>query len=191
MSDPTAIDQAVALLELQTELAFKHGLDLAQRTFWVNGEINEKMLKHVDACLNILENQSGKSVTMKISSMGGSSYDAVAIVSRMQSSKCKVHTEAHGCVMSAATLILAAGKKRSMSQYATFMFHESSYTVSGRHSENKAWVAQFDAEEQVWAEQMSKLSQKDQEYWAELGKHTDKFLTPSELLESGVIDRIF
>ena len=36
----SSIDTAVILLELQAELALKYGLDLKQRSFWINGTID-------------------------------------------------------------------------------------------------------------------------------------------------------
>lgn len=189
--DASAVDTAVALMELQAELALKHGLNVPKRSFWINGTIDMKMLKHVDACLGLLEHQNSKHITIKLSSLGGECYSALAIVSVLKKSKCKVHIEAHGAIMSAATLILAAGDKRSISRYASFMLHESSYTVGGRHSEVQAWVEQFEKEEDVWAAWMSKLSGTDQDYWKNLGKHVDKFLTPEQLKELGVVDSIF
>ena len=191
MADNSVLSHAVELLGLQAELCLKHGLDLHSRSIQMVGPINDKMFKFVDGALNILEQQSREGITIKISSFGGDCYAALAIISRMKKSTCNVHTEAHGCVMSAATLILAAGKKRSMSEYATFMFHETAYEVGGRHSEVQAWVANFEREERTWSDIMEKLTGTDSNYWLELGKHTDKFLTPQELLDKGVIDKVF
>ena len=187
----SSIDTAVILLELQAELALKYGLDLKQRSFWINGTIDSKMLKHVDACLSLLEGQSRSAITLKLSSLGGECYSALAIVSRISKSKCKVNIEAHGSVMSAATLVLASGKSRAISQYATFMHHEASYSVGGRHSEVQAWVEQFEKEEKVWSSWMAKLTGTPADYWLGLGKHTDKFLTPEQLKQLGVVDKIF
>lgn len=185
------LDSVVAAKELLIESAFKYNIDFKQRSFWINGEINGKMLKHVEACLAILEADSNKTVTVRINSPGGYCYDALAIISRIRSSKCRIKTEGHGHIMSAATLILACGHKRSISKYASFMYHEASYAVGGRHTEAKAWVTQYEHEEQVWSEAMASFTKKPADYWLELGKHTDKFLTPDQLVETGVVDKIF
>lgn len=191
MAEPQISHQAIDLLALQADMCLKHGIDFYSRTIQLIGPITDKTFKQVDAALSILERQSGAAITIRISSLGGECYAALAIVSRMRSSKCKVHTEAHGSIMSAATLILAAGRKRSMSSFATFMFHEAAYNVGGRHSEVQAWVEQFEREEQTWSKIMEKLTGTEASYWATLGKHTDKFFTPEALLEKGVIDKVF
>jgi len=186
-----SIDSVVAIKELQAELALKYNLDYQQRSFWINGEINDKMLKHVEGCLSLLEADSHKAITIRINSSGGEAYAALAIVSRIRASKCSVRTEGHGHIMSAATLILACGYKRTISKLASFMYHEASYWVGGRHSEAKAWVEQFEREEKNWAEAMASFTSKDSDYWLELGRHTDKFFTPTELVELGVVDKVF
>jgi ATP-dependent protease ClpP protease subunit len=186
-----SLDQVVAIRELQAELAFKHGVDTQQRSFWITGEINDKMLKHVEGCLAILENDSSKAITIRINSGGGECYAALAIVSRMQSSKCKIKTEGHGHIMSAATLILAAGYKRSISKWASFMWHEPTYGVYDRQSNAEAWVEQYKKELQNWCELMASLSNHDSDFWMEKGKHTDKFFSPEQLLELNIVDKVF
>ena len=191
MAGAEHITTAAEVFMLQAELLLKYNLDVAKRTFWIMGEINTKTLKHVDACLSILETQGRQKVTIKLCSEGGEVDEALAIVSRMQRSPCKVRVEAHGQCMSAATAILAIGSKRSVSKYVTFMFHEASYGIEGKHSEIKPWIAQFDKSEATWAALMAEHSNKDASFWLEQSKHTDKFLTPAQLLEYGVVDEIF
>lgn len=186
-----SIETLVALKELQAELALKHGLDFNQRSFWITGEISEKTLKHVEGCMSLLENDGSRTITVRINSGGGYCYDALAIISRLRASKCRIKTEGHGHIMSAATLLLACGHKRSISKWASFMYHEASYAVGGRHTEAQAWVAQYANEERVWAEAMASFTKMDADYWRELGKHTDKFFTPTELIELGVVDKVF
>lgn len=186
----TQLDTAVALLELQAELLFKQTLNLRERSFWITGEINDKTLKHVEACLGLLESENSKAITIRINSGGGECYPAAAIISRLRSSNCTIKTEGHGHVMSAACAILACGRKRSIAETCSFMFHESGYGVDGRHSEVKAWVEQFEREQLIMAKQMARFSSQPAEFWVEAGKHTDKFFSPSELIEMGVVDKV-
>lgn len=184
-------DTTIQLLDLQMSMLMEHGIDIPSRTIQLFSEIDEKAFKFIDAALTLLENHSKKQVTIKINSPGGSVYDALAIIGRMKASPCKITTEGYGSVMSAATVILAAGEKRRMSRYSMFMWHEHSYDTGGRHSEVKAWVRQFDKEEEQWSQIMAEFSKKDAEFWKSLGKYTDKFFSAQELLEAGVIDEVF
>lgn len=93
--------------------------------------------------------------------------------------------------MSAATLILAAGRSRRISKYATFMHHESAYDLSGKHSELKHMVRQMDFEEDQWAAWMSEMTNQPFEFWRNQGRLLDLYLTPEKCLELGVADEIF
>lgn len=185
-----ALDSVVAAKELLIETAFKYNIDFKQRSFWINGTINEKMLRHVEACLSVLESDSNKTITVRINSPGGYCYEALAIVSRLRASKCRIKTEGHGHIMSAATLILACGHKRSISSLASFMYHEASGGIGGRVSEIQAWAAQYQREQELWSKTMAQFTNKDASFWQEAGKHTDKFYDCDELIEMGVVDKI-
>lgn len=192
MSEVAAsLDTVVSMMELRAELALKHGLDFQQRSFWILGEITDKMLKHVDACMGLLEQDNSKSITVRINSTGGEVYAGMAIISRLRNSKCKVKTEGHGACMSMAAVILAAGHKRSFSRLASFMWHEPQGAVVGRDSEIDAWVEQGKLEYKRTCEFLASVSNKDAEFWSEQGRHTDKFYTAETLVELGIVDKIF
>jgi hypothetical protein len=76
-----------------------------------------------------MESEDKSTVTIKINSPGGSTYDAMAIIGRIRSAKCYIVTEGYGQIMSAASLILASGRKRRINKYAFLMWHEASYGV--------------------------------------------------------------
>jgi len=181
---------AVQIYEIQTDLAIKYGMDLANRTVQLVGPIDEDTFRLVDTALTLLESQSKSSITIKINSLGGNVYDALAIIGRMQNSKCHINTEAYGACMSAASLVLAAGKKRKMSSLAWLMYHEAGYDMSGTHSQNKHYLEQAEREEQQWIETMTKLT--GSQIWEEKGKcGKDYYLSAEECKEYGVIDEIF
>jgi ATP-dependent protease ClpP protease subunit len=148
------------------------------------------MFDIVDAALSEMESDSRKSITVRINSLGGSVYEALAIVGRLKASKCKIVTEGYGAIMSAATLILACGAERRMSKFAWFMWHEASYGIEGRHKDIKDAVAQAEKEEDKWAEWMSQFSKKDAKYWRKIAAEKDAYFTPEELLTMKVIDEI-
>jgi ATP-dependent protease ClpP protease subunit len=177
-------------LETHLEYLIKYGIDFINRTITICEDIDESVFFVVDVALREMERSSRKGIKIIINSFGGSTYDASAIVGRIRSSKCHITTEGYGKVMSASTLILASGSTRLLSQFATVMHHEASYSAEGRHSEMKAIIEQSENEERLWANWMSKFSNRDEEFWYSTGKAIDKYLTPNECLELGIIDRI-
>lgn len=169
---------------------FEDGVDFQRRVISLTGDVDESMFMKLDAALSEMESESRAAITIKINSPGGFVYQAMAIVGRMRHSKCKIVTCGYGAVMSAATLILAAGDKRLISKYAWFMHHESQYAVEGRHSEIKASVAQGEREEAQWAGWMADFSNKPKEFWLKNGTHVDSYFSAEELLDLGVADEL-
>lgn len=186
-------DIAIQLMHLKAEVLFQYGIDLGARSVQLVGEIDEHKFKLIDAALNMLESDSKKAVTIRINSGGGSIYDAMAIISRMRSSSCKIITEGHGCIMSAAGVIFAAGKKRRMAADAMFMWHEGSWNPQeSTVTQLKHQIAQSEREMALMCKQMAKYSTMPAAYWAENGlSGNDLFLTPEEALLHGIVDEIF
>lgn len=185
-------DLAISLLELRIHTAFDRGVDTSTRVIQLVGTVNSKMFRKLDAGLTLLEDGNRKSITLRLNSEGGYPSEALAIVGRIKASTCQIVIEAYGQVSSAATIILAAGKKRRMSEFCQFMTHQSSYGVDGKHKDAKEVVDRAEVEEELWATYMGRFSNQPASYWTDLhdtGK--DNYLTAQECLQLGVIDEIF
>ena len=192
VSKRTTIENKPSHAALMLTYDFEYGVDIKNRIIKLTGEVDEFMWDVLDSGLNQLEGSKEK-ITIRINSCGGSTYDALAIVGRIKKSTSYIVTEGFGQVMSAATLILAAGRKRRMSHYSFFMWHEASYGMDGRHSQNKATVEQIEKEEKMWAKWMSEMTEgiHDPEWWAENGVGKDAYFSAEELMELGVVDEVF
>lgn len=193
MSSKLSEDGLIQIMDLQIDLALKYGVHIGSRTVQIVGEITENTYIMVDSALTILEQDlSNEPITVRINSMGGSVYDALGIVGRIKSSKSVVNTEGFGAIMSAASLILAAGAHRKLSKYATLMYHEPSITsLEGTSTQVYHLAKNLMLEKQMWADTMASFTKKDSKFWASsglLGK--DLFLRPQECLELGVIDEV-
>ena len=169
----------------------EYGVDFSRRIVNLTGEVDEVMFDILDFALTEMESSSKKSITIKINSPGGDTYQAMAIIGRIKECTCHIVTKGYGQVMSAATLILACGKKRKMSTDGFFMWHEAQYDLSGKHSANKADVKQVEREEKFWAARMADYSNKDAKFWLEHGIGIDAYFTANQLLKLGVVDELF
>lgn len=186
--DETTLTKEALLMSYQ----FDYGINIKDRIIRITGDIDDSTFDVFDIAMTELESRNKKTVTVKINSWGGDPYQALAIVSRMQESKCLVDTKGYGPIASAATLILAAGtRQRSISALSSFMHHETYYNAEGKHTEVVNLVAEMERQERLWCEVMSGLTNKDSVFWRKLGKNKDAYLTPDQLLEFGVIDKIF
>lgn len=187
----TRDNSSIEALELHLRYVFEHKVNFKTRTILLNQEIDEASFTLIELALSEMEAHSRQPIIIRINSDGGSTYDALAIVGRMRRSKCKIITEGYGKVQSCATLILAAGKLRRFSHIATFMHHESSYALEkGKHSGQLALVSQFEKEEKLWAECMARFSKKPVSFYLKAGKYVDKYWTPEQLIEFGIVDEL-
>lgn len=176
---------------LRLEYCFEKGINFQDRIIQITGEIEDQSsFDYLDAALNEMERGTKKAITIRINSPGGSVYEALAMIGRIESSKCQIITECYGHAMSAAGLILAAGDKRRMCKRSWFMYHEMQYAISGSHSEIKDAFLQAEREMQAWATAMSEFSNMDLTFWQEAAHKHDYHLTATECLDMGVIDEI-
>lgn len=173
------------------ENAIGWNVDIKNRVIRISTDIDNETFDIIDAGLTELESISKKTITIRICSLGGSVYDALAIIGRMERSKCKIITEGYGCIMSAATAILAAGDERRMSRLAWFMHHEASYGIEGKHKDIKNYVQQAEREEQEWSRLMEELTETPATVWLDEGKEKDHYFSATECLQLNVIDKIF
>ncbi len=173
------------------EYSFDYKVDFRNRVIRLSGEINKKKFDLLDSALTHLENESKKAITVKINSEGGDVYQALAIVGRLTESKCQIITKGYGPIMSAATLILACGDKRSISKYSHFMHHEASINIEGRFSHVKNEVVQTEREEKVWSEWMANFTNCSKDFWLVQGTGVDAYYSPEQLLSMGVVDEVF
>lgn len=185
------VDSKLTQIALLLEYAFEHKVDFKNRIIKLSKDIDAEEFDRVDTALTEMESQSRAGVTIKINSSGGEVYHALAIIGRLKKSKCKITTEGYGHVMSAATMILAAGDSRHISKYAFFMHHEASYEVDGRHSFVKNEVKQKDKEEELWSKWMEELTKTPMKFWLKQGIGKDAYFSAEELLKLGVVDEVF
>lgn len=178
-------------LDLNRKYAFEHNINFTSRVINLTGEINEESFRFFDMAMTEMERHNNQTVTLRLNSEGGSTYDALAIIGRIEKSPARVVTEGYGAIMSAATLILAAGGKRRLSRWAWVMHHEASYDTDGRHSNIRDHVSQMQREENQWAEAMAEFSDMTKEFWTQEGVRKDLYLTAKQALDYGMVDEVF
>lgn len=193
MSDPRH-KQRIELeqLALNLDYSFNRGVDLNNRIIRLTEDIEDHHFDWFDASLTALESMNRQRVTLKVSSYGGDVYAALGIIGRMKKSKCLIDTEGFGKIMSAATAILAAGHQRSISRFAEFMHHESSYEAGyARESEHQEALRHSLKLSEKWCALMQELTGTPKEYWRKKGVGKDLYLTPEQCLKLNVVDEIF
>lgn len=161
------------------------------RVLRIIGEINFDTLQTFAEELVILESESSKDIIIELCSEGGDAYAGIAFYTLITQAKSKTTVKAFGCVMSAATIILAAGTHRLMHRDCWFMVHDECQKIKAdngriaisesRHQEN------FEVH---WAEILGRHSYAGIEYWRSCSLNTT-YLTAEQCEDTGLIHEVY
>jgi len=166
---------------------------LEDRIIFLTGEINDQVANTVVAQLIYLEAKNpDKEISLYINSPGGSVSAGLAIYDTMQYIKCPVSTICVGLAASMAAVLLLAGEKgkRFCLTNSEVMIHQPLGGMQGQASDMKIHADHI----MKTRERLNKIIAKHTgKSLKEIEKDTDRdnFLTSSEALEYGIIDKIF
>ena len=165
---------------------------LKERIIFLTGGINEQVSSIVSAQLLFLESQApDKDIFMYINSPGGLVTAGLAMYDTMQFIKCDISRLVNGQACSAGSLLSMAGTKgkRYALKNSRIMIHQPSGGASGQATDIL-----------IHAEEITKIKKRLNQMYAD---HTgqsiekindamerDKFMSPEEALEFGLIDKI-
>jgi len=165
---------------------------LKERIIFLTGGINEQVSSIVSAQLLFLESQApDKDIFMYINSPGGLVTAGLAMYDTMQFIKCDISTLVIGQACSAGSLLAMAGTKgkRYALKNSRIMIHQPSGGASGQATDIL-----------IHAEEITKIKKRLNQMYAD---HTgqpiekindamerDKFMSPEEALEFGLVDKI-
>jgi ATP-dependent Clp protease protease subunit len=165
---------------------------LKERIIFLTGGINEQVSSIVSAQLLFLESQApDKDIFMYINSPGGLVTAGLAMYDTMQFIKCDISTLVIGQACSAGSLLAMAGTKgkRYALKNSRIMIHQPSGGASGQATDI-----------QIQAEEIVKIKKKLNQMYADhtgqpievinAAMERDKFMSPQEALEFGLIDKI-
>ncbi len=147
----------------------------------ISGPIDDKAVRKVAKYLSA----NTEDTTVIINSQGGDEHCGRAIAGLLMDARArnqKISTMGFGDVHSAAVLVFAAGRTRSLSRFASIMLHESSAETEGSASAIKKQAKQMEREEQFWCDALQELTGTESKVWMKL--HSDEtFLQPNEALK--------
>lgn len=161
------------------------------RVIQIVGEISVENLEIFCEELRALEKESRKPILIELCSHGGETYTALGYYAKIVGSPCEITIKAFGQVMSAATIILASGKKRLMHKDCWFMVHDDCQRVKADNGTIAASEALHkDMLEDHWADILSRHSKESAQFWRAYSKKTT-YLRASACLALGIIDEIY
>lgn len=162
---------------------------------FLTGDIAESNIREIVQWITY-ENidSSKKHLTLYINSVGGSLYDAFALIDAMKASHIPIHTVGIGSVMSAAFLIFVSGHRthRFIAPNTGIMCHEYSDEVLGKHHDIKANIVEADFNYDRMLNILVDASKHDKNW---VKKHllnpTDQYFTAEQLVDLNLADKLF
>jgi len=182
-------------MELQMLPSFEDNLShrmLGQRRVMLTGPIDGKVADRVCAQLLVLEAEDDQvPITLYLHSPGGEVDAGFAIYDTMQALRCDVATVCVGFAASMAQFLLVGGAPGSRCAYAhsRILMHQPHGAVEGFAVDIAIQADQFARMRHLMAELTAKHCGQDLERVLADGER-DRWFTPQEALEYGMIDRI-
>jgi len=172
------------------KLLFERGIDVPNRTIYINEDIDSETNLNVQVGLKLM--QGDDPIIININSFGGSAVDGFCIYEVLKRHKSSpIITLNTGCAMSAALLIFMAGNERLSLDGAEFMYHgPSNYGefYGADHKNLEIASKQLKVMEKDMAMLMTKNTNKNQAYWTRKAK-SDFTFKKKEALQLGVITK--
>ena len=165
---------------------------LRERVVFLGSAIDDEVANLVVAQLLHLEAEDpDKDIQLYVNSPGGSAYAGLAIYDTMRFIRPDVATTCCGIAMSAGSLVLCGGApgKRSALPNSRILIHQPSSQFQGQstdiaiHAEET--LALRRRLEEIYAEQTGQSARQ-----VSVDLERDKFFTPEEARDYGLIDRI-
>ncbi|MBR7025842.1 MAG: ATP-dependent Clp protease proteolytic subunit [Selenomonadaceae bacterium] len=159
---------------------------------FLGGVTEENVRTFINEIKNLVEkNPDATSLTIYISSPGGSVDIAVELFHFLKLLDCKVKTVNISCVNSAAIIIFAAGTERISLPCSSFYVHSITKELNGNFTAADLLreVKEMEANTDKVAEILAHTSNKNKSYWKRLMRK-GCLLTSQKAKESGLVNDI-
>jgi len=163
------------------------------RTIYLFGDICEEMAEQFMYDLSdFTQADPKKEIRVVISTEGGCLYSMFAMHDIMRSISCSICTIGVGKVMSAGTILLAAGDKRLLFPNASVMIHESiSETMEAGYSQFKKELKHFETLQNQMTSLYAEYTGKTvQQITSDLNEKSALYMTAQEAIDYGLADEI-
>jgi ATP-dependent Clp protease protease subunit len=174
---------------------FEYGVDKNNRRIFLFDQLDNQPIGMVIKALYMMDSEKNDPIELFVGSYGGCEYDMFALYDALRTLKSPVHTTAIGKCMSAAPLLVCAGKENH--RYATpntyFMVHIS-WIDPGikRTDELKIDLRHIEDTHKKWCVLMERHTKRDAAFWkAQCEKVGDRYFDAYTAQEWGIIDHVW
>lgn len=168
-----------------------------RRTFYITGEIGKncdvieiaKEIIRINAEDKEQYGEKRPPILIYIDSEGGILDDSFYLVDLIQASQTPVYTIATGICMSAATLILLAGKKRFAFPHSQILIHTGSAVLSGTSQQIDEASKNYKRQVDLMKDYILSKTKIDAKLFNK-NRNKDWYLTTDELTDLGIVDEV-
>ncbi len=165
---------------------------LRERILFLGAEVTDELANDINAKLLLLDaDDHERDISLYINSPGGSVYAGMAIFDTMNFVRCDVATICIGMAASMGQFLLCAGAKgkRSALPHSRILMHQPLGQMQGKASDIQIHADQMLKTKKQMAELISSLTGQPLDR-VERDSDRDRWFTPQEALEYGMIDQI-
>jgi ATP-dependent Clp protease protease subunit len=180
---PVATAEEMSLIKLN--VMFDRGLDIATRTIYIVGGIDERLAENVLMSLSFLSRTEGP-ITLMLNSPGGCVSSMFAIYDMIRACPRETTTIGIGEVCSAAGLLLVAGDVTLVSRNCLFMAHQivGGYSEGENLSTVEAQIKATRMSWDRWAACMAKHTAHGVAFWKnQLPKDSELWLSAEQMIQ--------
>ena len=159
------------------------------------GEVDEDKAR--EACEFILKSnlvsKNLSTLTLVLNTVGGECGEGFAVIDVMDTSRIPVATVGIGNIMSMGVLLLSAGQKgyRTITKNTEVMAHQFAGYFAGKQHELLATQASYKMLEEKFFKHFLRHSKMTQKQIRDvLFSPSDRYLTPTECVRYGLVDRV-
>lgn len=185
----------IAVSETRPEHSLRLNYDIAARTIWVTGEIEDDFGSWFQRVVWTMEQDSHEPITVWLNTPGGSVPSMFTFYDCVISTPCTVKIIGHGEVISAGVLMLACGDERYVTENCVWMSHQGADFESGglNYKEMLARKGYWDWTMNRWNVLMARHSNRDAGYWKRitLSKAELWLLGGAAIIAEGLADGIY
>lgn len=194
MSRPRAVSTNKTSSDMLSDVSLPFSVnDPDGRLVYLTGDVSEVSIAIVQQRILQLAAQSRDPIHLVVSTYGGAVHEMFSLYDVMKFVPCPIHTVALGKVMSAGSLILAAGTKgkRLCGASTRIMIHSLSSGIMGNLFEMINEVDEVKKLQDMYVERMvleTKMSEK--QIRGMLSSKLDCILSAEQAVKMGLVDKI-
>ena len=165
----------------------------SQRIVMLHGDVTEYSISQVMAHIMHFASISRQPIKLIVSSYGGSVHEMFGLIDLIRTLECPIHTVAFGKIMSAGTVITAAGEKghRMIGSSTRVMLHSISGGAVGTLFEMENVMKETRAEQEIVKKILLRDTSVTKKQLDDIMKQGhDYYYTAQEAIKLGIADKV-